>query len=68
MPIFEYKCLNCGIIFDELVASSNQSDDTIQCPKCGACQAQRRLSAPAIGNASSAGDSFSGSCSSSGFS
>jgi len=32
MPIFEYKCKNCGNTFDELVKDCNQA---VTCPKCG---------------------------------
>ena len=31
MPIFEYKCQNCGHRFEELVLEKEK----IKCPKCG---------------------------------
>ncbi|MFH1965804.1 MAG: zinc ribbon domain-containing protein [Acidobacteriota bacterium] len=34
MPIYEYKCKECGENFDLLVLSGNQTQPV--CPKCGA--------------------------------
>ena len=34
MPIYEYKCTNCGHIFEELRSISDGEGAT--CPKCGA--------------------------------
>ena len=31
MPIYEYKCLKCGHVFDEL----KWRDDETVCPECG---------------------------------
>ena len=45
MPLFEYKCENCGTVFEKIEKHSASS--TKKCPKCGA-KAQRQLGAPAI--------------------
>ncbi|RKX24815.1 MAG: zinc ribbon domain-containing protein [Candidatus Zixiibacteriota bacterium] len=42
MPLFEYKCNDCGHTFEELVSSHSQK---ISCPKCNSENAQRQLSA-----------------------
>ena len=34
MPMYDYKCTKCGIVFEELVFSSTVADDQIKCPKC----------------------------------
>lgn len=41
MPIFEYRCLECGQRFEELVRSGNAN---VQCPQCAARRVERLLS------------------------
>jgi putative FmdB family regulatory protein len=43
MPIYEYKCPQCGVKFDILRGISSTNED-IKCPKCGAEKPQRILS------------------------
>jgi len=33
MPIYEYKCADCGTKFEKLVRNGNAAD--LACPKCG---------------------------------
>ncbi len=33
MPIYEYKCKQCGNLFEELTLSAN-SNTSVKCPKC----------------------------------
>ena len=33
MPIFEYKCQDCGTKFEKLVRRADQND--VNCPSCG---------------------------------
>jgi len=68
MPLFEFKCQNCGQIFEELVFSSRVSEDEITCPHCGLAQAEKLISAPAIAGTSEKTISTSPSCAGSGFS
>jgi putative FmdB family regulatory protein len=42
MPIFEYKCQNCSLRFEELVLSSKQSEPG--CPQCGGADVERLIS------------------------
>ncbi|MBC8216786.1 MAG: zinc ribbon domain-containing protein [Candidatus Marinimicrobia bacterium] len=66
MPMYDYRCNNCGKEYEELVWSSSTPDEKIKCPECGEQKSQRLLSAPAISTGST---SSSGGCSpSSGFS
>lgn len=44
MPIYEYKCPECGAGFEKLCRSSNQGERQETCPKCGCDKAGRVLS------------------------
>ncbi len=65
MPMFDYQCRNCGHKFEELVFSSQASDENITCPNCKANDSQRLLSAPSIGSGGGTSTFSSGGCSSS---
>ena len=54
MPIYEYKCNDCGAKFEELVYSDSNS---VSCGKCGSENAERLIS----GFATSGGGSESSS-------
>jgi|YNPNPStandDraft_1061719.scaffolds.fasta_scaffold185168_2 putative FmdB family regulatory protein len=43
MPIYEYKCRNCGHIFDVL-QKVGEGGDALRCPRCGAAAPERLLS------------------------
>ncbi len=42
MPIFEFKCPECGKMFETICLSS--SDEKVKCPKCGSDEPQKILS------------------------
>jgi putative FmdB family regulatory protein len=42
MPIYEYLCAGCSGTFEELVATSGESD--VRCPECGEAAVTRLLS------------------------
>jgi putative FmdB family regulatory protein len=42
MPIFEYKCTNCGSFFEALVNSSTERD--VVCPECGGKELSKQFS------------------------
>ena len=44
MPIYEYKCPECGTAFEKLCRSASQGDDQQTCPHCGCQKADRILS------------------------
>jgi putative FmdB family regulatory protein len=44
MPIYEYRCLDCGNI-SEIFHHSIDSQN-IQCPACGSCRLDKLLSTP----------------------
>lgn len=43
MPIYAYRCRECGEKF-ELVRGMLSNDDDVICPKCGAIKPQRVIS------------------------
>jgi putative FmdB family regulatory protein len=47
VPIYEYKCKNCGEKFDVFVLSQN--DTAILCEKCGSENTERMFSSFAAG-------------------
>jgi putative FmdB family regulatory protein len=57
MPIYEYRCQECGKKFEKLRRFS-QSDDDILCPECGAEEIERILSAFATGGCGSGSGRF----------
>ncbi len=68
MPMYDYRCENCGKMFEELIWSSIIPDDEIQCPDCGEYKSKRQLSAPSVSSNSSSSHTHGRGCSSSGFS
>ena len=47
MPIYEYRCDECGAQFEELTSSSNKAKVT--CQKCSSKRVTRLLSTFAVG-------------------
>ena len=64
MPIYEYKCRECGDKFEKLVRpTSSQEDPT--CPVCHSPKVERQVSLCGCLTGSGAADSRAGSASSS---
>jgi len=69
MPIYEYRCPNCGHVFDQFQPMSADNSD-VKCPKCGTPRPERLFSAFAMsgGNTNRRANSTSStSCGSGGF-
>ena len=49
MPLFEYKCLECGTTFEKIVPSSTT---TVACKKCASAKVEKLLSVFAVGGSS----------------
>jgi len=43
MPIFEFRCLECGDIFEKLFLNSKEKAD-MKCPECGSGSFERVVS------------------------
>lgn len=41
MPLYEYRCLACGRLFERLVRSWNESTS---CPACASAQVEKQVS------------------------
>ena len=57
MPIYEYRCQDCGTKFEKLVRNSADAPQT-ECPSCGQKHLEQEYStfaAPASGSAKPAG-------------
>ena len=44
MPIYEYRCSECGEKFEKLVRFSASTSE-VECPKCGSQKADKLISA-----------------------
>jgi len=66
MPIYEYRCLNCGKEFEKLMGFNDPDIQSPECPDCQSRNTQKQLST--IAAQSNQGSDFSGasSCGSSG--
>ncbi len=49
MPLFEFKCRECGTTFEKIVPSSNTR---VVCRKCESSKVEKLLSVFAVGGAS----------------
>lgn len=63
MPLYSYRCLECGEEFEKLVSYSQSQQ--MDCPKCGSDRTQKLISHFATLGGNSVASS-SGSCSSGG--
>jgi len=57
MPLYDYRCPQCGAEFERLVKFSKA--DEITCPDCKYAYAQRRISRVAVQMNGDAGSSWS---------
>ena len=44
MPIYEFRCLGCGHVFELLKLKREDEKFGMKCPKCGSPEAERILS------------------------
>ena len=60
MPIFEYRCSDCGERFETLVFSSSENE--VECPKCHSTQTEKQMSMFASSGGNGSGGSSASSC------
>lgn len=64
MPIFEYRCKECGTQFEALVLSSKSEE--IECEKCGSRNTEKLMSTFSSAGQSQGSSAASGGCASHG--
>ncbi len=61
MPIYEYECKKCKLIFESYVLTF---EEKVRCPKCGSADLEKLISAPnftgSTGSSGACGNSSSG--------
>ena len=64
MPLFEYKCQECGVKFEEL-RMSGEGNDEVRCPHCSAVNTVKLFSSFSSGSSSNTNNTTN--CSTSAF-
>ncbi len=59
MPIYEYRCKECGHVFSRL-QRVGASSDGVTCPKCGSTEVERMVSTFASSSSGASGTVSSG--------
>jgi len=54
MPIYEFRCLKCGDVFESLCLKSSD-ENQVTCPSCGEARTERVLSTFSSGSRGSKG-------------
>ena len=61
MPIFEYRCKDCGEKFETLVYSTSDTKE-IECPECGSTKTEKQMSMFASSGGNESGGASKSSC------
>jgi len=68
MPLFEFNCLKCGKVFEELLSLAELEAGDVSCPACRSSEVARGLSSFAVnGGDNVSGGVRGGACGSGGF-
>lgn len=59
MPLYEYRCKDCGEVFEKMMRWS-EADRSPSCPKCQSQDTQKKMSQIASFGSSAASGSWSG--------
>ena len=54
MPIYEYKCLSCGHLFEKIVKLNEKPD----CPECESAELEKQFTAAAVSTSKSRSRNF----------
>jgi putative FmdB family regulatory protein len=61
MPVYEYRCSQCGELFEKWLRSMSGAEE-IRCPRCGSAQVQKAVSLCGHSNSTSGAPAFDSSC------
>lgn len=61
MPMYEYRCQECGKLYEQLRRMS-EADTNLECPHCGGKNVERQVSACSFSGFASSGSSSGGGC------
>jgi len=56
MPIYDYRCRECGKTFEK-IRSLRDADRDLECPECHSAKVERQLSSFATGGCGASGSS-----------
>lgn len=59
MPIYEFKCQKCETFFELLIMNTENKDEEIKCPACGAQSFERIMSSTNFSMKGSIGNGMS---------
>jgi putative FmdB family regulatory protein len=62
MPIYEYRCLECGESFEKLVRSMSNPVSKIECPQCGGRKVEKLISHFGVQTSDSSSEPFCPTC------
>jgi putative FmdB family regulatory protein len=48
MPIYEFRCLGCGNVFELLKLKREDNESVMKCPKCKSAEIERVLSSVSV--------------------
>ena len=65
MPIYEYRCEDCGSSFDKLVRSMSSAAE-VECPECRSKRCKKSISLFGLASVGSSSDASASSCAPSG--
>jgi len=61
MPIYEYRCRECGVKFEKWLRSMS-STEKVHCPRCGSHHVEKAVSLISKGGSSTSATLAGGSC------
>ena len=65
MPIYEYRCEDCGSSFDKLMRSMSSAAE-VECPECHSKRCKKSISLFGLASVGSGADASASSCAPSG--
>ena len=61
MPIYEYRCKECGTAFEK-IRPMREAEEPTDCPRCGRVVAKKELSVCCMSVSGGSGNAMAGGC------